>query len=84
MLRMSMAEKKIGLFGHIVRKKTALKKTDAWQGGRQAAKAQTRKDVVTGFDRRMDKAGHGGCIPTDRERWREIIKVTAAQIAPLD
>ena len=81
MLRKSMAERKIRLFGHIVRKNGMEKD---WCMARWKAKAQTRKDVDTGFER-MDKAGHGGCMPTDRERWREIIiKVTAAQIAPLD
>ena len=58
----------------------------AWEWTWQAAKGQTGNDLVPGFER-MDKAGHAECIPssqlaTDRERWREIIKVTAGQIVP--
>ena len=62
-------------------------KNDAREDGRQAEKGQTSNDLVPGFDG-MDQAGHCCCITTGGRsgemRWREIIKVTAAQIAPPD
>ena len=52
---------------------------DAREDGRQAEKGQTNNDLVPGFER-MDEAGlvAASQLATDRERWRKIIKVTAA------
>ena len=44
-------------FGHIVKKNSIEKKTDTGEGGRQAARGQTCKDLIPGF-KRLDKAGH--------------------------
>ena len=54
------------LWPHRPKKNSA--KTDTLEGRRQAAKGQTCKDLFPGF-KRLDKAGHCGCIPTgDRSR----------------
>ena len=44
-------------------KKQHGKKTDTGEDERQAAMGQTCKDLLQGF-KRLDEAGHGGCIPT--------------------
>ena len=58
-------------------------KTDARKGGRQAEKGQTSNDQDLKEWTKLDIAG-ASQLATDRERWRKIIKVTAAQIAPPD
>ena len=62
MLRKSKAERKMKFFD-TPSEKTSLRKTDTHEGLRQAAKWQTCKDVVPWF-KRLEKAGHGGCIAT--------------------
>ena len=59
----SMSERKMRLFGHIVRKNGMEKKTDARKDGRQAEKGQTSNNLVPGFER-MDQAGNCWCITT--------------------
>ena len=54
-LRKSMVERKMRIFGHIVQK-TSLKKE--WHSGRWKAKGQNCEDLVPGF-KRLDQAGHG-------------------------
>ncbi len=62
MLRKSTDERKMRFFDHIVRQ-NSIEKNDTREDGRHAPKGQACKDLVPGF-KRMDNAGHGGCIPT--------------------
>ena len=78
-----MADRKIRLFGHIVRKNSMQKLNAAQEDGRRAAKGHTCNDLIPGFER-MDKAGHGVCIPTDDRSGEMAGKVIAVQIAPPD
>ena len=60
-------------------------KTDAREDGRQAKKGQS---ATTWFQDLKDLTkldiASASQLATDREEWRKIIKVTAAQIAPPD
>ena len=60
-------------------------KVDAREGGRQAEKGRPTtawfQDLKEWTKLNIAAASQ---LATDRERWREIIKVTAAQIAPPD
>ena len=85
MLRKSMAERKMRFFGHIVRKKGMEKRL---MQGKMAGKRRTGRPATTWFQNlkewtKLDIAG-ASQLATDRERWRTIIKVTAAQIATPD
>ena len=79
MLRKCMAERKMRFFGHI---KTATKtliqgKTEGrWQRGRPGSKILKEWTKLDTADASQ--------LATDRERWREQLRVTAAQIAPPD
>ena len=85
MLRKSMTERKMGFFGHIVRKHGMEKRL---MQGQMEGKRRRGRPATTWFQdlkewTKLDIAG-ASQLATDRERWRKIIKVTAAQIAPPD
>ena len=56
---------------------------DAREDGRQAEKGQTSNDLDLKEWTKLDIVG-ASQLANDREMWRKIIKVTAAQIAPTD
>ena len=56
---------------------------DAREDGRQAEKGQTSNDLELKEWTKLDIVGVSQ-LANDREMWRKIIKVTAAQIAPTD
>ena len=85
MLRKRMAERKMRLFGHIGWKNGMEK---ILMQGKMKGKRRRGKPATTWFldlkeCTKLDIAG-ASQPATDRERWRKIIKVTAAQIAPPD
>ena len=82
MMRKCMSERKMRVFGYIVRKNSMEKRLIYGEDGRQAEKGQTRKDDLKEWTK-LDMAA-ASQMGIDRERWGEIIKVTAAQIAPPD
>ena len=85
MLRKSMSERKMRFFGHIVRKNGMEKRLmqRKMEGKRRRGRPATTwfKDLKEWT--KLDIAGASQLV-TDRERWRKIIEVTAAQIAPPD
>ena len=85
MLRKSMAERKMRFFGHIVRKNGMEKRL--MQGKVEGTRRRGRPTTAWFQDlKEWTKLNIAAAsqLATDRERWREIIKVTAAQIAPPD
>ena len=85
MLRKSKAERKVRLFCHIVRKNGMEKILMPWK-----MEGKRRMDIpaTTWFQdlkewTKLDIAA-ASQLATGRDRWRKIIKVTAAQIAPPD
>ena len=81
----SMSERKMRLFGHIVRKNGMEKRL---MQGKMEGKRRRGRPATTWFQdlkewTKLDIAG-ASQLAIDRERWRKIIKVTAAQIAPPD
>ena len=85
MLRKSMSERMMRLFGHIVRKNGMEK---GLMQGKMEGKQRRSRPATTWFQdlkewTMLDIAG-ASQLATDREIWRKIIKVTAAQIAPPD
>ena len=85
MLRKSMAERKMRFFGHIVRKNGMEKSV---MQGKTEGKRRRGRPATTWFQdlkewTKLDIAA-ASQLATDRERWRKIIKFTAAQIAPPD
>ena len=78
-------ERKMMLFGHIVRKNGMKNRL---MQGKMEGKRRRGRPATTWFQElkewtKLDIAG-ASQLATDRERWRKIIKVTAAQIAPPD
>ena len=85
MLRKSMLERKMRLFGHIIRKNGMEKRL---MQGKMEGKRIRGRPATTWFQdlkewTKLDFAG-ASQLATDRERWRNIIKITAEQIAPPD
>ena len=85
MLRKSMSERKIRFVGHIVRKNGMEKRM---MQGNMEGKRRRGRPATTWFQdlkewTKLDIAG-ASQLATDWERWRKIIKVTAAQISPPD
>ena len=85
MLRKSMAERKMMLFGHIVRKNGIEKRQ---MQGKMESKRRRGRPATTWYQdlkewNKLDISA-ASQLATDRERWREIIKITAGQIAPPD
>ena len=83
LLRKSMSERKMRFFGHIVRKNGMEKRL---MQGKMEGKRRRGRPATTWFHdlkewTKLDIAG-ASQLATDRESWRKIIKVTAAQIAP--
>ena len=85
MLRKSMSERKMRFFGHIVRKNGMEKRL---MQGKMEGKRRRGRPATTSFQdlKEWTKLNIAGAsqLATDRERWRKIIKVTAAQIPPPD
>ena len=85
MLRKSMAERKMRFFGHIVRKNGMEKRL---MQGKVEGKRRRGRPTTAWFQDLKEwtklNIAAASQLATDRERWREIIKVTAAQIAPPD
>ena len=83
MLRKSMAERKMRLFDHIVQKNGMEKRL---MQGKMAGKRGRDRPATTWFqdlkEWTMLDIAAASQLATDRERWRKIIKVTTAQIAP--
>ena len=79
------SERKMRFFGHIVRKNGMEKRM--MQGKMERKRRRGRPSTTWLQDlkelTKLDIAG-ASQMATDRERWRKIIKVTAAQIAPPD
>ena len=78
-----LSERKMRIFGHIVRKNGMEKRL---MQGKMEGKRRRGRPATTWFQdlkewTKLDIAG-ASQLATDRERWRKIIKVTAAQIAP--
>ena len=85
MLRKSMAERKMRFFGHIVRKNGMEKRL---MQGKVEGKRRRGRPTTAWFQDLKEwtklNIAAASQLATDRERWREIIKVTAAQIVPPD
>ena len=84
-LRNSLAERKMRLFGHIVRKNGMKNRL---MRGKMEGNRRRDRPATTWFQdlKEWTKLGIAAApqLVNDRERWRKIIKVTAAQIAPPD
>ena len=85
MLRKSMSERKMRLFGHIIRKNGMEKRL---MQGNMEGKRRRGRTATTWFQdlkewTKLDMAA-ASQLATDQERWRKIINVTAAQIAQPD
>ena len=74
MLEKSMAERKMRFFDRIVRQK----RYDSCKGRRNASGEEADQDLKEWT--KLDIAA-ASQLATDRERWREIIKVTVADSA---
>ena len=85
MLRKSMAERKMRFFGQVVRKNGMEKRL---MQGKVEGKRRRGRPTTAWFQDLKEwtklNIAAASQLATDRERWREIIKVTAAQIAPPD
>ena len=84
-LRKSMAERKMRLFGHIVQKNGMKNRL---MQGKMEGKRRSCRPATTWFQdlkelTKLDIVA-ASQLANDRERWRKIIKGTAAQIAPPD
>ena len=80
-----LRKSKMRFFGHIVRKNGMEKRL---MQGKVEGKRRRGRPTTAWFQdlkewTKLDMAA-ASQLATDRERWREIIKVTAAQIAPPD
>ena len=81
----SMAERKMRLFGHIVRRNDMKNRL---MQGKMEGKRKRGRPATTWFQdlkewTKLDIVA-ASQLANDRERWRKIINVTAAQIAPPD